>query len=411
MRPQTTSLRTKIMVLVGGSLLTLILGLLLGTFFAMDEREEEVVDEILAEQMNYSLKLYHMVGHLEPPNVPRMSFYVSGSADPRLRPPEPFAGLKPGKHEVFIGDVEFHVAVRDEGGQRFLLTYDVSQHERRMSELYGMLWLGMGVLAVLSMLSLYWLSGRVLDNLSRLSGRVREGQEGVLDEPGMEREVQVLAQALDDYRARQAVLLQRERDFSGHLSHELRTPLSVIRSHAELLSVQLEGRQAQQRTQDIMGQVDRMRQLIERMLRLARAPNEARRETVLLLPLLQTIWGDLETQSGSPMRLECALPEDASLEADPLLLELILRNALENARRHSEGLVVWVSLEAGGLCIADDGPGEPGPIAGNDDDNGSGSGNGRGLGLAILRQACQALGWQYRLYHVAEGTRLEISWP
>lgn len=393
MKSWRLGLRGKLIALVGGALLALLIGQFIATVSALEEREEETIDEILTEQMRYSVKLYFATGHALPINTPTMKLYTSNATDAQAVIPLVYADLAPGNHERYIGATEYHIAVHDERGIRFVLAYDVSHHERRMEELIGLLGLSLTAMISLTLLGIYVLSGRALAHLEKLAVMVRAGQASPLAHADMEQEVLLLAQALDASRVSQDLLLAREREFSGHLSHELRTPLSVIRTHAELLHLApASPEESRRHAQQIMEQVDRMRTLIERILRLARAPFDARRHSILMAALVQQVWEDLQFGEPRAAALDCRIGPDAILEADPLLLELILRNALDNARANAEDGVVQVTLEGAVLRIQNPG----GATAFTRED-------GRGLGLAILQRACEALGWRCALDIGADG--------
>lgn len=399
------SLRARMVMLVGGGLLALLLAQYVATALELDERQEEMIDAVLNEQMHYTLQLYHDSGQVLKPNVPRMTFYVYPPAQPGPDVPEAFHGFGPGNHETYIGDTEYHFVVHDENGKRFLLAHNVEQFEEGFTEL--MMVLGVAVLlsSALAISCIYWLSGRVLGNLTRLSHAVGQHDEQLLAHEDMEAEVYALATALDDYRARQTLLLERERDFSGHLSHELRTPLSVVRGQAELIALQHpHDEKLQQRTADIMAQVERMRLMVEQLLRLARRTLTPSRETVKLRTLVERIWTDLAHDSNSRTQLANLLDDHASVQADPLLLELILRNALANARLHADGAELRVSFGNKELRIEDFNPERlPSPLPESE--------NSEGLGLSILRRACQLLGWSCNLVVLPTGLRLSIGIP
>lgn len=172
----------------------------------------------------------------------------------------------------------------------------------------------------------------------------------------MANEVMTLAEALEDARAGQAILLEREREYSGYLSHELRTPLSIVRrsrniditvSGDELLNI---------RAKRIMQQADNMRAMIEQVLRLARGVKAMQRETIVLCDFIQQVWTDLELASQSRTQLVNHINEQLVIQADPFLLELILRNALSNARLHADGSLLTVSSDEAQLVIEDSNP-------------------------------------------------------
>lgn len=394
-------LRQRLVVLVGGGVVVLLLAAFLSTVFVLQERQDEMIDDILDEQMEYSLQLYRSLGHVPVLNVPYMQFYVAPAGRPAPGMPPEFAGLGPGDHEVQVGGRSFHLEVKDEGPRRFMLAYDVASHDAEFRELLGILGVASLLSGLAALAGISWLASHALHHLERLAGAVQRQDEAPFATPGMEREVAALATALDDYRARQSLLLAREQEFSGHLSHELRTPLSVVRAQAELIALQggddarLQGRAA-----EIMAQADRMRALIEQLLRLARRTRAPERVEVPLRALVERVWSDLAQASSSRTTLDDRVAPDAVVVADPLLLELILRNAVANARLHADGAVLTVRFEEGVLGIEDADPARAAAPQLPED--------GQGLGLAILRQACDRLGWGCELVATPTGTRLAL---
>lgn len=392
-------LRQRLVVLVGGGVVLLLIAAYISTAFVLNEREDEMIDSILDEQMEYSLQLYRTLGRAPELNVPNMSFHAVPVAGPGL--PPAFAGLGPGDHEVVVGKRHFHLEVKDEGGMRFVLAYDVAKQEADFLELLGILGLVTLLSSGMALWGISWLAGQALRHLELLAGAVERQADVPFAAPGMEREVMALADALDDYRARQALLLEREQEFSGHLSHELRTPLSVVRAQAELIRLQAAADpRLGQRADAIMAQVDRMRALIEQVLRLARRTRAPERREVALRPLVERIWDDVAQTGSSRTTLENRLAPEAVVIADPLLLELILRNAIANARLHADGAVLEVRFADGLLEIEDSDPARASAPRLPED--------GEGLGLAILRQACQRLGWGCELSATPTGTRLAL---
>lgn len=401
MKKGTPGLRSRLMVLVGGGLLGLMLGQYAATALVMNEREEEMIDALLVEQIQYSMQLYHEAGKVLTPNVPRMTFHAFPVGRPGPDVPAEFRPFGPGSHEVDIGDSEYHFVVHDEDGQRFLLAYDVEQYEENFTELMAVLGISFLMSVAVSLSGIYWLSGKALGSLLDLDKAVRRQDPGPFVQDDMEAEVLALAEALDGYRARQTLLLEREREFSGHLSHELRTPLSVVRGQAELTALQYpDDERLQARAAEIIAQADRMRGMIEQLLRLARSARVPVRETVALHALVERIWADLAQTGESRTVLSNTIAGDATVVADPLLLELILRNALSNARLHADGAELRLSFDQEVLVIEDYAEAAaPSPLPVND---------GEGLGLAILRRACAVLGWECHFSTLPTGTRLML---
>ena len=399
---RTPSLRSRLVVLVGGGLLALLLAQYVSTALVLNEREEDMIDVVLTEQMQYSMQLYRDAGKLLRPNIPRMAFYGFPLGHPDADIPAGFLSYGPGNHAADIGDTEYHFVVHDENGMRFLLAYDVEQYEDRFTELMAMLGIAFLLSAALTIWGIYWLSGRVLVNLTQLAEAVHHPGEAAFFHTSMEEEVGALAFALDNYRAHQTLLLERERDFSGHLSHELRTPLSVVRARAELMAMQYPNEvRLQQSSAEIMAAVDRMRSMIEQLLHLARRTHMPRREEVRLRELVNRIWADLSAVGNSRTSLDNRLSESASVSTDPLLLELILRNALANARQHADGAALHVAFENQQLLIEDFFVDGAAPMS-------AGAEDGEGLGLSILRRACVVLGWSCQITALPTGRRLSL---
>ena len=55
---RSSSLRSQLILWVGGGIIVLLLGQLIGTISALEEREEESIDELLMEQMTYSFGIF-----------------------------------------------------------------------------------------------------------------------------------------------------------------------------------------------------------------------------------------------------------------------------------------------------------------------------------------------------------------
>ena len=122
--------------------------------------------------------------------------------------------------------------------------------------------------------------------------------------------------------------------FSYSVSHDLRAPLRSIDGFSSALREdyggQLDG-QAKNYLERIRGATQRMSQLIDDLLNLARVSRgEMRHEQVDLSAMAKVILTDL--QNGEPQRsVECVVPEGVAAQGDPRLLRVVLENLLGNA--------------------------------------------------------------------------------
>jgi signal transduction histidine kinase len=192
------------------------------------------------------------------------------------------------------------------------------------------------------------------------------------------------------------------RRFSSNVSHELRTPLTAMR---------LVGEQALRRGVDARGaeaiasmleEVDRLTNLIEQLLSLARAEStetDQRSTPVDLSSVAREVVAACTVLAEErEQELRCEPDQDVHAIAHPLLLRQALYNVLDNAirytprRGHIRVRVLRISAVESAVEVVDDGPG----IAPEDQARifqrferlaGEPAAQGAGLGLAIARRA------------------------
>jgi signal transduction histidine kinase len=267
------------------------------------------------------------------------------------------------------------------------------------------------LLALAVALGAWPLVRRLTRRLERLRQRVEELGRGDLDARARVEgrdEVADLARSFNRAadRIRQLVLAQRRQ--LAFASHELRSPLARLRVSLEMMG----GDEAlRQRAARDVAELDT---LIEEMLeasRLEALGRGERDETVDVLGLV----------AEEAARVDAAVEGEAVVvRGDARLLRRLVRNLLENARRHAGGGPVEVRVERRGggarLEVGDRGRGVPEaererifepfyrpPGAGE-------TGAGWGLGLALVRQIARAHGGEARcLPRQGGGTTFEVE--
>lgn len=407
------SMRLRIAVSVAALVMLLIIAQAIGLLQMYDELEEDFITNILAEQLEYSMALSHDTTQLALPNTPSMKLYrlLPGAPLPADLPAE-LAGLPIGDHEIFQGEQEFHIGVRQAAdGSRFVLLYDETEHRARINAVKGIVISGALLLCLLVLVLVYALAGHLTRGLGILAERLEKGRgSSPYATPGMDRELLAVARALDEAVNRQSELLARERDFNAHLSHELRTPLAGIRSDAELMASNHGLPEAvHRRAARIMASTDRITQLAQSLLLLAREARPQLLEPIRLKDSINTAWSSLTAHlSSAAPPLELQIPEAAQLEADPALLQLVLHNLLDNALQHGEGKAITCRLEGHCLQVMDQGPGFRDADLPHVFDRfyRRSQSQGHGLGLALVRHICQACGWQIQARQRPEGGAL-----
>lgn len=143
---------------------------------------------------------------------------------------------------------------------------------------------------------------------------------------------------------KQAASLARERRFASEVAHELRTPLSSITLQASALATALgkvqadPGAQPQQMLARIQGDALRAGHVLGQLLALARTSSTALHEPaqdIDMAALARTVcaeYAQAAWQRGDTIVLEA--PPTMPWRGHPVLLEVALRNLLENALKH-----------------------------------------------------------------------------
>lgn len=180
-------------------------------------------------------------------------------------------------------------------------------------------------------------------------------------------EVHGLVDAIDALLSRVDVTLRRERRFIDEAAHELRTPVAALRLHLSNLE-DAEDAQARGRS---LAQVRRAQTRLERsvgqLLDLSRlgpgapAPRHSRVDLSACLPDWLAEWIDAGLAADDELELRAA--SGCVVKADPVQLQLLLRNLVDNALRHGgrpAQVRIEVSHRSGGgvrLTVDDAGPG------------------------------------------------------
>ena len=214
---------------------------------------------------------------------------------------------------------------------------------------------------------------------------------------------------------------RRQLEFTADASHELRTPLSVIRAEADVaLSAPREASEYRDALTRIQGESQRLRQLVDDMLWLARfdsRPPPPGDEPVDLATLAQAC-ADRFRAVGPAVSAET--PDDAVLiSAPPEWIDRLAGVLVDNACRHAgpDGQV-RIQVRAQGsrvsLTVEDSGPG----IAEADRPHlfdrfhrATEHGSGAGLGLAIGDSIVRSTGGRW---HIGDsplgGALMSVSW-
>ncbi|MEV0646160.1 HAMP domain-containing sensor histidine kinase [Phytomonospora sp. NPDC050363] len=284
--------------------------------------------------------------------------------------------------------------------------------------------LGFGVpLLVLFVAGIAWLvTGHALRPVERIRRTMaainaRETDHRV-SVPTGDDEISRLARTTNDTLDRLAHALARQREFVADASHELRSPIAGLRNAVEIGLRYEDDTDWRERAEGLLEDAIRLQALTDDLLLLARlddAPVDTQSTVDLSGPAAEQIAERRHLGDGS-LVYQAEADTPATVPGDEPTVARILRNLLDNAERHADG-VIAVSVVVGDeddtvtLVVEDDGPGIPAAdrervferFTRLDDARGRDSG-GSGLGLAIVRDLVTGLGG-----HVVADEPLELT--
>ena len=231
---------------------------------------------------------------------------------------------------------------------------------------------------------------------------------------------------------REALLRRRQQNFLAAVSHELKSPLASIRLAVETLDLRdPDSDHRRQLIGRVLGNLDRLERMVTNLLDAARIEEGklavAPRRLELGGALVAAGAGFEERGRRSGVTLTMDIEESLVIQADPELVDTVVRNLLENAleataskgggeirvraRRFHDRIRVEVADDG---CGFDPGEGDklfekfyrPG-------DEMSRDGKGSGLGLYIVRQLVRQSGGKVTAHSggAQKGAIFTVTWP
>jgi heavy metal sensor kinase len=213
-----------------------------------------------------------------------------------------------------------------------------------LERLLAILLISVPMLVIIAGISGYFLAARALIPIDQISSTARrisaEDLSARLNIPITDDEVGRLTQTLNDMLARLDDSFQRERQFTNDASHELRTPLTAMQA---ILGMIREKRRTpeeyEQALDDLNEESDRLRTLVENLLRLARGEKQNNNlfEEVNLSILLKDVSDSLRPLAeAKKLSLNCQTSENLIVLGDSDELIRLFVNLLDNAIKYTE---------------------------------------------------------------------------
>ncbi|AZV93848.1 two-component sensor histidine kinase [Bordetella sp. J329] len=239
-------------------------------------------------------------------------------------------------------------------------------------------------------------------------------------------EIAPLVERTNELLARLDASMAAQRRFIGHAAHQFRTPLSGLKLESELMLARSLPEDIEARARRIKSVTDRMIRLGQQLLVLARVdPGVRPQDSFVSMDLCEWArhsgarWLGKAREAGLELDLS-APPHPVWIDGDPLLLDELLGNLIDNALRYATGATM-LRLRIGStppvLVVEDDGvglvPEEQEKIFEAFYRGPSAVPGGAGLGLAIVREIAEAHGawWRLESRPALSGTRFSVVFP
>ncbi len=303
-----------------------------------------------------------------------------------------------------VGEDRFVVVGIDaaDGEATVLVGRALDEADEATGALLRSLAIGVPLLLALVGFVAWRLVGRALAPVAAMTTAAREitttDVDQRLPEPETGDEIADLARTLNAMLGRLAEARDRLSAFVADAAHELRSPVSSLRQHAEVTLEHPGSTDVTGLATVVQGESLRLQRLVEDLLLLARSEESAARVSVAV---------DLDDVVGAaadrlaPTTIDLAGVSGGQVQGDPVALDRLVTNLLDNAVRHARTRVAVSLREADDrtvtLTVDDDGPG----VAPADrrrvferfvrlDEARSRDDGGAGLGLAIVAAVADA---------------------
>lgn len=248
----------------------------------------------------------------------------------------------------------------------------------------------------------FFVAGRVLEPVERIRSQAEGIDAQTLDErvpvPESGDEIHDLAVTMNSMLDRLEAHERSLRQFSADASHELKSPIANVRALVD--TTDLGDPEWSRLRSRLVGETDRLRDLVDNLLFLATTEAGRRRKPPHAVELDDLVFNEAELlASTTDVAVDLAGIEPVEALGDRADLQRLVRNLADNAARHATSRVRFVTSTAGPdveLRVADDGRG----IAEEDrpriferftrlDEARARDDGGSGLGLSIVRQIAE----------------------
>ncbi|MCQ8187065.1 HAMP domain-containing sensor histidine kinase [Streptomyces rugosispiralis] len=338
----------------------------------------------------------------------------SPSGFPNPLPAHVLAGHPATLRDLSIGDGgDFRVLARpirvDGRPSTIVVGVSLAQAEHTLSSLTTGLVVGVPALTALVAWTISLTAGRTLRPVETLRSQAADitatDLHRRLDLPACQDEIHALGVTLNDMLTRLDDASVAQRRFVADAAHELRSPLTALRAQLEVMSSYPDPDRDPQMAAALLEDTVRLHDLVEGLLALARSedPARSRSQGTHIVDLDEVVLAEVRRQrSLAKADIDARRVSGGRVRGDAEALRSVVRNLLDNARRHAAQRVRVALSEREGtveLTVSDDGAGIPAADRlrvferfTRLDEARSREAGGTGLGLAIVGKVITAHG-------------------
>jgi two-component system osmolarity sensor histidine kinase EnvZ len=257
-----------------------------------------------------------------------------------------------------------------------------------------------------------WRTSKPISLVVAASSELEMGRTPLpLAEDSGPREVRALAQGFNRMARALEISASERRLMLAGLSHDLRTPLTRLKLMVEMQEEGID-------KPGMLSDIDELSSMVRQFIDFARSEEKPRNEPVALAELASSVVARFAREH---VQIQLSIQDEPEIQADPLALERLLGNLLDNARRYGRGPIevsVSSTPQHALLTVSDHGDGIPAnlrqaalaPFERLSSHRGTDGGS--GLGLAIVSRIVKQHGGILALDDTPSGgLSVKISLP
>ncbi len=272
-----------------------------------------------------------------------------------------------------IRQVNFRIEHKGKIAGYMMIAMSLEDPVMVLRNLSRVLWISYPLILVLLFFAASFIAGRSIKPIQNITETAKSISRGNLKSrivlPQNRDELYTLSTTINALLDRIENTIIREKQFTSDASHELRTPLAVLKGTLEVLVRKpREKQEYEEKVKFCISEVDRLNDLIDQLLLLARLENQKIAINPQTIELDDLILQSLERFSAKIERrnitIDFTFEEHFYVVSDVFMVSTILQNLLSNALKYANDngkvtIVLYRENQSVGCKIIDQGVGIP----------------------------------------------------